>query len=83
MFFNKQRFKYKDLHVGMQMLRKGDYMFSFDLKSRYHHIDIAEVHQKCLGFAWRKKCHVFMVLPFGLCTVCYLFTKVVHSTTLI
>ena len=63
----------------MLMLRKGDYMymFSFDLKSGYHHIDIAEVDQMYLGFARRKKYCVFMVLPFGICTACYLFTKVV------
>ena len=31
---------------------RGDFMFSFDLKSGYHHVDIAELHQKYLGFEW-------------------------------
>ena len=76
-FLCREKFKYEDLHVAILMLRKGDYMFSFDLKSGYHHIDTAEVHQKYLGFAWRLKYTVFTVLPFGLCRACYLFTKVV------
>ena len=60
------------------MLKKGDYMFSFDLKSGYNHIDIAQAHHKYLGIAWGQKFHVFTVLPFGLCTACYLVTKVVR-----
>ena len=51
-------------------------MFSFDLKSGYHHVDIAEVHQKYLGFSWGDKFYVFTVLPFGLSTACYIFTKI-------
>ena len=75
MFLYKQKFKYEDLRVAMLLFKKGDYMFSFDLKSGYHHIDIAQVHHKYLGFAWKQRYYVFTVLPFGLCTACYLFTK--------
>ena len=78
MFLYKQKFKYEDLRVAMLLLKKGDYMFSFDLKSGYHHIDIAQAHHKYLGFAWGEKFYVFTVLPFGLCTACYIFTKVLH-----
>ena len=79
MFLYKQRFKYEDLRVAMLMLKKCGYMLSFDLKSGYHHIDIAvEVNHKYLGFAWRQGYYVFAVLPFELCTTCYLFTKVVR-----
>ena len=58
------------------LLEKGDFLFSFDLKSGYHHIDIAESDHKYLGFAWDQRFYVFTVLPFGLATACY-FTKVV------
>ena len=44
MFQYKRKFKYEDLRVEMLLLNKGDYMFSFDLKSGYHHIDIAKAH---------------------------------------
>ena len=46
--------------------------------SGYHHIDIADVHEKYLGFCWDRQFYVFTVLPFGLATACYIFTKVVR-----
>ena len=49
-FLWKQKFKYEDLRVAMCLFEKGDYMFSFDLKSGYHHVDIAKEHWKYLGF---------------------------------
>ena len=53
-------------------------MFTFDLKSGYHHIDIHPDYQTYLGFAWEGKFYVFTVLPFGLSTACYVFTKVLR-----
>lgn len=77
-FLWKQKFKYEDLRTAMLLLEKGDYLFSFDLKSGYHHVDIAVVHQKYLGFAWEGSYYVFTVLPFGLSTACYMFTKLLR-----
>ena len=59
-------------------------MFSFDLKSRYHHIEIVSEHQTFLGFSWKfhkaegYQYFVFSVLPFGLFTAPYIFPKYVH-----
>ena len=56
-------------------------MISFDLKSGYHHIDIQPDSQTFLGFAWKRlkdqsvSYYVFMVLPFGLSSAPYIFTK--------
>ena len=36
------------------------------------------MHHKYLGFEWKGRFFVFTVLPFGLCTACYLFTKLLH-----
>ena len=77
-FLYKQKFKYEDLRVAMLLIEKGDYLFSFDLKSGYHHVDIAQVHRKYLGFAWGHPFYVFTVLPFGLCIACCMFTKLVR-----
>ena len=61
---------------------KDAYMFSFDLKSGYHHIDIAQEHQTFLGLSWRAPdsskeiFYVFTVLPFGLSSAPNVFTKV-------
>ena len=51
----KQKFKYEDLRVAMMMFKQGEWMFSFDLKSGYHHVDVAKCHRKYLGFEWGGK----------------------------
>lgn len=75
----EDKFKYEDLRLAMLMFEKEDFMFSFDLKAGYHHVDIYKEHWQYLGFAWENrgapKYYVFVVLPFGLATACYLFTK--------
>ena len=56
-------------------------MFTFDLKSGYHHIEIYHEHQTYLGFAWNfgtektVRYYKFTALPFGLSTAPYIFTK--------
>ena len=75
----KSSFKYEDIRTAMLLFQKEDYLFSFDLKSGYHHVDIHRQHQKYLGFAWDMgegpRFYIFKVLPFGLATACYIFTK--------
>ena len=81
-FLLKDKFKYEDIRLAMLMFQKDDFMFSFDLKSGYHHIDIHQEHWNYLGFAWNNgskvQHYVFCVLPFGLATACYLFTKLMR-----
>ena len=78
----KDSFKYEDLRIAMLMFQKGDYLFSFDLKSSYHHVDIHKHHWQYLGFSWgegdRLQYYEFKVLPFGLATACYMFTKLLR-----
>ena len=75
----KFRFKCEDCKIALSYFEKGVYMFSFDLKSGYHHIEIAEEHQTYLGFSWNlqgsqsSRYFVFAVLPFGLSTAPYIF----------
>ena len=73
------KFRYEDISTAKQIFRKGDFLFTFDLKSAYHHIEIFEDHRPYLGFAWRKRAkkvfYQFNVLPFGLATAPYIFTK--------
>ena len=57
------------------------FMFSFHLKSGYHHIERFGGHQTYLGFSWKHgssnftKFYVFTVLPFGLSSAPNIFTK--------
>ena len=49
----KQSVNYEDWKIAVSYFVKDAYMFSFDLKSGYHLIDIAQEHQTFLGFSWR------------------------------
>ena len=64
------------------MLEKGEFFFTFDLKSGYHHVDIHKDYWQYLGFSCVKetvrKFYVFKVLPFGLATACFIFTKLLR-----
>ena len=81
-FLWKQPVKYEDLRTALLFLRPHGFMFQFDLKSGYHHISILPEHQQYLGFCWMFKGVLtffkFKVLPFGLSTAPYVFTKVVR-----
>lgn len=61
-------------------MSKGYYLFKFDLKSGYHHVEIFPEHRKFLAFAWDfghgvLKYFQLAVLPFGLSSAPHLFTK--------
>ena len=45
------KFKFEDIKVAELMFRKGFFLFTFDLKSAYHHIDIFTGHRQYLGFS--------------------------------
>ena len=63
-------------------LEPTDLIFKFDLNQGYHLIDIDEEHQKYLGFSWKIKGQtryfVSTVLPFGLTSAPFVFTKVMR-----
>ena len=78
-FIVKTHVKYEDLKTVLQLLKKGDYVFSFDLKSAYHNVDIFEEHRKYLSFCWQfsdgtVRYFHFNVLPFGLSPAPQVFT---------
>ena len=80
-FLHKKKFKCEDLKVAKEMLDMDDYMYTFDLKKGYHHIEILEEHQKFLCFAWTfedgvRRYFRFKVLPFGVSTGPHTFTKI-------
>ena len=75
----KDKIKFEDWNHALAYFRKGDYLFNYDLKSGYHHIEIFPDHTKFLGFSWVfdgvVKYFTFQCLPFGLSTAPYIFTK--------
>ena len=56
-----------------------NWLFSFYIKSGYHHIDIFAPDQEFSGFSWSKdgviRFYKFTVSPFGISTGPYIFTK--------
>ena len=66
----KTSVKFEDLRVALNYLEKGHFMFSFDIRSGYHHVLIFPPHQSLLGFSWfykgKTRYFFFRVLPFML-----------------
>ncbi|CAB0041784.1 unnamed protein product [Trichogramma brassicae] len=65
-------FKMEDLRTVINILEKGDYMCSIDLKDAYFLIPVCKESQKYLKFVWNDNVYQFLVLPFGLCTALYI-----------
>lgn len=81
-FLVRFKFKYEDLRSLSQVLEEGHWVFTWDLRSGYHHVDICVEHQTYLGFSWRfngvPRYFTFAVLPFGLSSACFCFTKLLR-----
>ena len=60
----------------MKRIRRGDYLWSIDMKSAYFHVLVHLDFVELLGFCWRGRYYVFAVLPFGLKTSAWAFCKV-------
>ena len=69
-------------NVG-KIFEKGFCFTTLDLKNGYHHIKIHNSHTGYLGFAWdfqgQTKYLQFLVMPFGLSSASYIFTKMLRS----
>ena len=78
----KYKFRMEDTICARQMFKAGDYMCTFDLRSAYHHISINHEHKTYLGFSHfdgtRKVYYTYEVLPFGISTAGFIFTKLLR-----
>ena len=79
----KDKIKYDDWKCFENYLTENsEWLYNFDIKSGYHHIDIFEPHQTYLGFSWvidgKTRYFTFTVLPFGLGSAPYIFTKIMR-----
>jgi hypothetical protein len=71
-------FKYDSIRSVVDLCQPKDYLFTVDLKSGYHHIDIHQRDWQYLGFEWNGSYYVSCQLPFGLAPACYVFIKVLR-----
>ena len=81
----KQTLKLEDITQARQLFSVGDFLYTFDIKSAYHHIPIHYHCKQFLGFSWpcndQIAYYVFNVLPFGLSSAVYIFTKITKALT--
>lgn len=78
-FLKKEKIKFEDHKLALQYFENNCFCIKFDLKSGYHHIDICKECQTFLGFEWKGEYYCFTVLPFGLSTAPYIFTKCLRA----
>ena len=76
------KFKIESTLQFLQVVKAGDWMFAFDLKSAYHQIEMFREHWQFLGLALEidgvKKFFVFTCLPFGLNDAARALTKLLR-----
>ena len=71
----KEKIKFEDWKVALNYFEKDSFAVKFDLKSGYHHIDISTKFQTFLGLLWNTTFYCYTVLPFGLTSAPFIFTK--------
>lgn len=74
-FVDKKKVKFEDWNVALNFFNKDCFLFKFDLKSGYHHIDICRKQLTYFAFYWKGQYYCFNVLVFGLTSAPYIFTK--------
>lgn len=74
-FIQLDHFKMEDYRTVLKLLDRDYYMASLDLKDAYFLISVDKESRKKLRFQWRNILYEFNVLPFGLCTAPFVFTK--------
>lgn len=70
------KFRYESVSTARHLLRERDLLVQFDLSKAYHHVRVWSGHWGWLGFEWRGRFYVSMVMPFGVLSAPFAFTKV-------
>ncbi len=78
MYVYKEYIHFDDWRSFEKFLNLDGFVYKFDLKSAYHHIDIFPSHQSFLSFSWHAKYYMFTSLPFGLVSAPFICTEVFH-----
>ena len=77
-----KKFRIESVEDSMKTVKKVSWLYSFDLKSAFHHVNISEAHQKYLGFQAvierKKRLFKFRAMPFGYLDASRVITKVLR-----
>lgn len=74
-----QQFKLEHAELAARLMRKGDYMFTLDMKAGYHQIPVNPWWRKFLCFEWENSVYQWQVLPFGLSTAPRAYSKLTRA----
>ena len=75
------KFRYERLEDLQDILSRRDWLFSMDMQSAYHHVEMHRDSWPYLGFSWRGKFYHFRVVCFGLGPAPWVFTKITQPLT--
>ena len=80
---DKKTFKIESTESALDIIEKGSWSVSFDIRGAYHHVKLAEDQWKYFGFCCfiegRLRYFWFMSMPFGLSSAAYALTKLLKS----
>lgn len=74
-FVVTNHFKMEDLRTALKLMSPDCFMTTIDIKDAYFSVGICEEQRKYLRFQW-SQLYEFNVLPFGLSSAPYVFTKI-------
>jgi hypothetical protein len=74
-------FHMEDMRTIRPLIRQGDWLTKIDLKDAYLHVPIHPADRRFLAFHWNGKDYQFKVLPFGLATAPWIFTRLMKLVT--
>ena len=72
------KFRYDSVKQIADLFEMGDYMFAWDAKDGYWHVDLHEDMWQYMCFEWEGQILYFAVMPFGLAPACWVFTKMMR-----
>ena len=82
-YIYQDHIKFENWTTMEQYVQRGNYLWKFDISKSYHHVDIWEGHHTFLGFSWQiagtVNFFVFTVLPFGITSGPFVFTKLMRG----
>lgn len=74
-FVDTSHFKLEDIRTATKLLSTNPLMAKIDLKEAYFSVSVHKLYRRYLRFKFQNKIYEFQVLPFGLSTAPYIFTK--------
>ena len=74
-FLKLKKFKLDSLPLALRSVSQDCHFTKTDLRSGFSHVKVAKRFRKFLGFAWEGQYYHFRVLPFGLASSPFLFSK--------